>query len=87
MCAPQILTMLRHDKEKGTDNYKVLYTYLENDRVTSEAAQLLHMHRNNVNYRIKRIEELFGLNLSDSEERLRIQMSFRILDLMDADDI
>ena len=87
MCSPQILAMLRHDREKGTDNYKVLYTYLENDRVTSEAAQLLHMHRNNVNYRIKRMEELFGIDLSDSEERLRIQMSFRILDLMDADDI
>ena len=83
MCSPQILSMLEHDRNKGTDNYKVLYTYLENDRITSEAAELLHMHRNNVNYRIKRIEEMFGIDLSDNEERLRIQMSFRILDLLD----
>lgn len=81
MCFPPVIEMLRYDEVKGTDNYKILYTYLENDRVTSEAATLLHMHRNNVNYRIKRIEEMFGLNLSDNDERLRIQMTFRILDL------
>lgn len=87
MCVPQIWDMLKYDKEKGTDNYKVLYTYLECDRITSEAAQILHMHRNNVNYRIKRMEEVFGIDLSDNEERLRIQMSFRIMDLMNYDEI
>ncbi len=83
ICSPAVLEMLEHDRLKGTDNYKVLYTYLENDRVTSDAANLLHMHRNNVNYRIKRIEETFGIDLSDIEERLRIQMSFRILDMLE----
>ena len=83
MCEPQVLDMLRYDLERGTDNYKVLYTYLENNRITADAAALLHMHRNNVNYRIKRIEEMFGLNLSDNEQRLRLHMSFRMLDLLE----
>lgn len=82
ICMPEILQMIENDRSRGTNNYQVLYTYLENDRITTEAAALLHMHRNNVNYRIKRIEELYDLNLSNNEERLRIQMTFRALDLM-----
>lgn len=82
LCVPQLFRLLELDRKNHTDNYKVLYVYLENDRKTTDVAKILHMHRNNVNYRIKRIEELFDLNLEDKNIRLRIQVSFRVLDLL-----
>lgn len=82
LCTPQLKKLIAYDEKNGTDNYKVLYTYLENSRKTAETALILHMHRNNVNYRIKRIEELFDMNLDDAELCLRIRLSFRVLDLM-----
>lgn len=82
LCAPELLKLIAYDEKNGTDNYKVLYTYLESSKKTVETANILHMHRNNVNYRIKRIEELFDINLDDSEFCLKLQLSFRVLDLM-----
>lgn len=82
LCAPQLLKLLAYDEKNGTDNYKVLFTYLETSRKTAETANLLHMHRNNVNYRIKRIEELFDINIDDAQLCLKIQLSFRVLELM-----
>lgn len=82
LCTPQLMALIEYDEKNGTDNYKVLFTYLETSKKTAETAAILHMHRNNVNYRIKRIEELFDLNLDDSSLCLKLQLSFRVVDLM-----
>ncbi|SHI53908.1 PucR family transcriptional regulator [Parasporobacterium paucivorans] len=82
LCTPQLLNLLEYDEKNGSDNYKVLFTYLETSKKTAETANILHMHRNNVNYRIKRIEELFDLNLDDANLCLKLQFSFRVLDLI-----
>ena len=82
LCLPELYNLLQYDKANHTDNYHILYIYLETNRKTTEAAKLLHMHRNNVTYRIKRIEELFGLDLEDPMMRLKVQYSFCVLDLL-----
>jgi len=82
LCAPELLRLLEYDKNNNTDNYKILYIYLESTRNATEAGKLLHMHRNNVNYRIRRIQELFDINLENSRMCLKIQTSFRVLDLL-----
>lgn len=82
LCLQELLDLLEYDKKNNTDNYHILYTYLQSNRKTTEAAKVLHMHRNNVTYRIKRIEELFGLDLEDPQMRLKVQYSFCVLDLL-----
>lgn len=82
MCMPELLDMIEYDKKNCTDNYRVLYAYLRASRKSTETAQMLHMHRNNVIYRIKRISSLFGLNLEDAQTCLKIQYSFCVLDLL-----
>lgn len=82
LCLQELLDLLEYDKKNNTDNYHILYTYLQSNRKTTEAAKVLHMHRNNVTYRVKRIEELFGLDLEDPQMRLKVQYSFCVLDLL-----
>ena len=40
------------------------------------------MHRNNVIYHVERLSEQLGVDLGDPATRLRLLLSFKVLDLM-----
>ena len=71
-------TIAEHDAQAGTDNYEFLHSYLMLERRTSTVADALHMHRNNVNYRIGRIEELYDIDLDDAALRVDLLVAYRI---------
>ena len=68
----------RQDAETKTNNYEFLYAYLVHERRTSIVADQLHMHRNNVNYRISRIEEQFEINTDDPALRQDLLLAYRL---------
>ena len=70
-----LLELYTSDIEKSTNNLEVLYTFLINERRATETASDLHMHRNNVGYRISRIEELLKVNLNEKLTRLNLLIS------------
>lgn len=74
-----LLDLYASDLEKETNNLELLYTYLANERRATETAVELHMHRNNILYRIKRIEEALDVSLDDRLTRLNLTMSFLML--------
>ena len=74
-----LLELYRADLEKDTNNLEVLYVYLMNERRASETSSTLHMHRNNVLYRINRIEEMLKVDLNDRVVRLNLITSFLML--------
>jgi hypothetical protein len=74
-----LLELYEADIEKNTNNLEVLYTFLMNERRATETATCLHMHRNNVVYRISRIEEMLGVDLNDFLTRQNLSMSFMML--------
>jgi DNA-binding PucR family transcriptional regulator len=45
------------------------------------AAERLHVHRNTFRYRLRRIEELAGIDLDDPDERLVAELQLRWLGL------
>ncbi len=44
----------------------------------AKAAEMLHLHRNTLLYRLERIEALTGRDLSDAETRLSLQLALKI---------
>lgn len=72
----------RYDAENGSDYYEFLRCYLECERRTSHVAELLHMHRNNVIHRVRRIAELFGIECNDPQERLNILNAYKLRDTL-----
>jgi DNA-binding PucR family transcriptional regulator len=74
-----LLGLRRADGEKRTNNFEVLRIYLINERRAAETAMALHMHRNNVVYRIGRIEELLGIDLNDWRTRKNLLLSFLVM--------
>lgn len=79
--AQALRTLWEYDNQHNTDNLQLLYTYLRCERKATDASQLLHMHRNNVVYRINRIEELLGMSLDDDNVRLCLSLSYVMLRL------
>lgn len=70
-----------YDEKNGMNNVQLLYTFLFCDCRASDAGALLHMHRNNVLYRISRVEELLGVSLSDRELKYGLLNAYPFLQL------
>lgn len=67
--ASEVLGRIKEsDKANDGMDYLVLRTYLRTSCKVKETAQALAMHRNSVAYRLRRVEESFDIDLSDSDE-------------------
>ena len=62
---PAITFLTRYDEEKDNNLRLTLYFYLLSDKSIAETARRLHMHRNTVMYKLRKISELCALDLDD----------------------
>ena len=79
-CQPKLYVLMDYDKEHRTAFTNSLYSYLKNSRNITETAKALHIHRNSMIYHLKRIEEILGFSLTDSNTLLHIELSFRFME-------
>lgn len=80
-CYRVLKVLCDYDSQHNTNNLQLLRVYLWHERKATETGEALHMHRNNVIYRIGRIENMIGLDLNDHHSRLALEMSFLLLEL------
>lgn len=66
------------DEAHGTERLRLLEQYLRLERQAAGTGEVLHMNRSNVSYHIARLEQLYGLNLDDPEERLNLLLAFEM---------
>ena len=62
-------------------NLTLLYYYIALERNISMTAKRMHMHRNSIIYRLQKIQDVLELDLDDPDVRLRLMISFRILEM------
>lgn len=72
----------KYDLEHQTNYYNILYIFLSLERSYTKTATVLNMHRNNVIYHVKRIVTIFGFDLEDPTQRLRLLMLYKLGDLI-----
>jgi len=65
----------------SNNNLVLLYHYITNERNITLTAKNVHMHRNSVIYRLQKIKRDLQLDLDDPDTRLRLMISFKILEL------
>ncbi|WP_406675350.1 helix-turn-helix domain-containing protein [Nonomuraea sp. N2-4H] len=70
--------LLEHDAEHGTELAATLGAYLDAFGDVNLAAARVHVHPNTFRYRLKRLTEIGGLDLSDPDARLTVQLQMRI---------
>ncbi|MEL7656668.1 MAG: helix-turn-helix domain-containing protein, partial [Bacillota bacterium] len=79
-CIPSLLKLIEYDHKYNTPFTKSLYTYVLCSESITESAHVLKIHRNTMIYRIDKIIEIMGADISDYETLLHIQLSFKLLE-------
>ena len=78
-CHPALVELARHDEEHNGELMDTLFYYLQFAGSTTRAAKLLCLHKNTMLYRMGRIRELLGMDLTSGEVIFILQVSFRAL--------
>jgi DNA-binding PucR family transcriptional regulator len=68
--------------ESGTKLLDTLDAYLAHGGNVSETAAALYLHRNTLSYRLRRITEISGLDLTDPAVCLRVQVALAVRRLL-----
>jgi sugar diacid utilization regulator len=74
--------VVRYDSRYGTELVQTLTTYLENDASTVRTASDLFAHRHTIRYRLDRVGELTGLDVDKSEDRERLTLGIKAMQLL-----
>ncbi|WP_197374720.1 PucR family transcriptional regulator [Mycolicibacterium baixiangningiae] len=83
----RVLAPLRtYDEQHQSNLVATLDAYLRHQRSLQLTATALCVHRQTVLYRIKRIAELTGLNLADTDALAALWLALRAAALLDAED-
>ena len=78
-CMREALTLSDFDRDNGSDFFRSLYTYLLHNKSLSAAAEELKVHRNTLLYRLGRVSEITGLDVSGDGILLPMLLSYQIL--------
>lgn len=78
ICHPALLRLKEYDRLHNTSFIRTLYTYLSCNMNAVKTAGMLFIHRSSFINRMQRIHQLVSLELEDPEERLYLNLSFKI---------
>lgn len=73
--------IMQCDARTGSEYAKTLRTYLDCSRDSARSAATLSLHQNTLRYRLKRLNDLFGIDLDQPEDTLLLWLSLHLLEL------
>ena len=73
--------VMDYDREHGTQLLKTLSTYMGCNGNIPEVAALLHVHKHTVRYRLRRVTELTGLDVTRFEDAAQLYLAVRATEL------
>ncbi|HVW31923.1 MAG TPA: helix-turn-helix domain-containing protein, partial [Acidimicrobiia bacterium] len=70
--------LLAADARSGSDYVHTLRVFHACHRHVATAAEQLHVHVNTLRHRLRRIEELLGVDLADADTRFMLELALRV---------
>lgn len=70
--------LAQYDDVHGSDLISTLSAFLDTNGSWTKCAEQMHLHVNSVRYRIQRVEELTGRDLSRLEDRVEFYLALRL---------
>lgn len=74
-----IAPIAAYDEQYETELVRTLETFLELDASFARTAERLYTHRHTIRYRLERVRELTGLDVSSSEGRERLSLGLKAM--------
>jgi len=71
--------VIAYDEQYETDLVPTLETFLDCDGNVAQTAQRLYTHRHTVRYRLERVRELSGLDVSSSDGREKLSLGLKAM--------
>ena len=75
-----VQAVAEHDDQKNTSYLETLRAYLDAFGDVPSAAESVGVHPNTFRYRLRRLLELFNLDIGDPDQRLVIELQLRLLE-------
>ena len=75
--------IIDYDRKHNSDLVRTLAVYLKSGKSIQKVAAELACHRNTINYRMKRIEELLYFDIDEYENAFILELAFRVLEYLD----
>ena len=70
--------LIEYESSRKGELLMTLFVYLEQNQNVKKTADMLHVHTNTLTYRLKRVEEILLINLSDSKQLFNIHLAINI---------
>lgn len=71
-----------YDAGSGTEYARTLRTYLDYSRDSAKTAAALSVHQNTLRYRLKRLHDVFGVDVDQPEDMLVLWLSLHVQELL-----
>lgn len=81
LCAQAVFVIQEYDVTNGTQLLQTLQVLLEHEQNLQKTANALYIHRSTLLYRLERVRQLTHIDLNNPKERLRLELSFALLDI------
>jgi hypothetical protein len=78
MRSTKLRRLVEHDADHGTNYAETLRVYLDALGDIPRAARAANVHPNTLRYRLRRLVQVGGINLSDPDERLLLSLDLRM---------
>lgn len=75
--------VIKYDLENNTSYFDDLKAYFDSGRSINKTAEKLFVHKNSIYYRLDRIKALFNIDVNNEDEMFLIELSIKILNLLD----
>ena len=72
--------LVEYDTENGLDLITTFKSYMENKGNVSQTARSLHLHRQSLLYRLKRVEEITQMSLENADDIFLLELCIRLWD-------
>jgi sugar diacid utilization regulator len=72
-----IAPLVAYDEQYGTELVRTLETFLANDGSMATTCKQLYTHRHTIRYRLERMRELTGLDVSSTDGRERLSLGLK----------
>ena len=77
-CQEYLTFLIESDEKQGTEYLKTLKTYFQHQGIITEVSDALYIHPNTLRNRLKKIEEITGVNLQNTMEFLNLMVAVNI---------
>lgn len=80
-CKHIIGSLLSYDRSNNSNLLETLKCYFDNNSSVYKVAESMYLHRNTVNYKIRKAQEILGLDFSRYDDKFAVMLALKLYEI------